>query len=88
MLKYVRIFRQWQVPYIFDPGQQLTSLKAGELKLAISSAKVLIGNDYEIQLILNKLGLTIKKLIDTGFSDMEPSPPIAFSLNIYSPSAS
>jgi len=55
MVKYVKIFKRRQVPYIFDPGQQITSLKAGELKFAITGAKVLVGNDYEIQLILDKL---------------------------------
>lgn len=57
MLKYVKIFKQFKVPYIFDPGQQITGLSAKELKWAASRAKVLIGNDYEIELILNKLRL-------------------------------
>ncbi len=63
MVKYVKIFKRWKVPYIFDPGQQITSLKAGELKSAISGAKVLVGNDYEIQLILNRLKLKLSQLV-------------------------
>lgn len=62
MLKYVKIFKQKKVPYIFDPGQQIISLKGSDLKSAINGAKVLIGNDYEIELILKRLGLTLEKL--------------------------
>lgn len=57
MIEYAKIFKQFKVPYIFDPGQQITGLSAKELNLAIKPAKVLIGNDYEIELILNKLGV-------------------------------
>ncbi len=62
MLKYVKIFKQKKVPYIFDPGQQIISLKDKDLKSAINGAKVLIGNDYEIELILKRLGLNLEKL--------------------------
>jgi adenosine kinase len=67
MLEYVKIFKRNNVPYIFDPGQQITSLKTKELKWAIFGAKALIGNDYEIQLILNKLKIKfnqLKKLVE------------------------
>ncbi len=57
MVEYVKIFKQLKVPYIFDPGQQITSLSAKELKWAASGAKVLIGNDYEIELIMKKTGM-------------------------------
>lgn len=62
MIEYAKIFKRNKVPYIFDPGQQITSFRDSELNQAISGAKVLIGNDYEIQLILNKLKLGMKKL--------------------------
>jgi len=62
MVKYAKIFKQNKIPYIFDPGQQITSLSAKELKWAINGAKMLVGNDYEIELILKKLGLKLKQL--------------------------
>ena len=34
------------------------------LKIGIDGAKILIGNDYEISMILKKLSWTKKKLID------------------------
>lgn len=62
MIEYARIYKKLKIPYIFDPGQQITSIAGRELKLAITGSKVLIGNDYEIQLIQNKTGLSLDKL--------------------------
>jgi len=63
MIEYVKIFKRFKTPYIFDPGQQITSLSAKELKWSAKGAKVLIGNDYEIELILKKTGLKMAALI-------------------------
>jgi adenosine kinase len=62
MIEYVKIFKQLKVSYIFDPGQQIISLSAKQLKWGIKDAKVLIGNDYEIELILNKIGVKMAQL--------------------------
>lgn len=62
MVEYIKIYKKLNVPYIFDPGQQITSFTNTELKQMIEGSKVLIGNDYEIQLILNKLSLNLEKL--------------------------
>jgi adenosine kinase len=56
MVNFPKLFKQNKTPYIFDPGQQTTSLSGGQLKQAISGSKVLIGNDYEINLISKKTG--------------------------------
>jgi hypothetical protein len=45
MIEYVKMFKRLKAPYIFDPGQQIISLSAKELKWATDGAKVLIGND-------------------------------------------
>ena len=62
MREYAKIFRQNDLPYIFDPGQQIAYYSAKELRYAIKGAKMLIGNDYEIQLILNKLKIKLSVL--------------------------
>ena len=62
MVKYAKIFRQMRVSYIFDPGQQVANYNEKELRYSIKGAKMLIGNDYEIQLILNKLKIKQKQL--------------------------
>jgi len=67
MIEYVRLYKELGVDYIFDPGQQITSFTSAELKRVIQGAKVLIGNDYEIKLVLNKLNINssnLEKLID------------------------
>ncbi|NUM25747.1 MAG: carbohydrate kinase family protein [Candidatus Buchananbacteria bacterium] len=63
MVALPKIFKQKTVPYIFDPGQQTSSLTGGQLKTAISGSKVLIGNDYEISLILKKTGWSLKNIL-------------------------
>jgi adenosine kinase len=56
MVKLPKLFKQKNIPYIFDPGQQTTSLSGSQLKQAILGSQVLIGNDYEINLISKKTG--------------------------------
>ncbi|MFC1615460.1 carbohydrate kinase family protein [Patescibacteria group bacterium] len=58
MIEYFKIYQKMKIPYIFDPGQQVSALSGDELSQAIAGAKVLIGNDYEIQIICNKIGNT------------------------------
>ncbi|MFA4941059.1 MAG: carbohydrate kinase family protein [Patescibacteria group bacterium] len=62
MLEFIKIFKVNKVPYIFDPGQQITSFSAKELLFAINLARVLIGNDYEIEFILKRLKLDLEKI--------------------------
>ncbi|MCD4760682.1 carbohydrate kinase family protein [bacterium] len=62
MLEYAKIYNELGVPYIFDPGQQVTSFTVPELRRMVKGASMLIGNDYEIKLILDKLALSSSKL--------------------------
>ena len=62
MLGHIKIYKELKIPYVFDPGQQITSFSASDLNLAIKGAKILIGNDYEIELIIKKLSVNIEKL--------------------------
>lgn len=64
MIKLPKVFKQKKVPYIFDPGQQVSSLGGQQLKTAIKGSKVLIGNDYEISLILKKTGWSQKQILN------------------------
>jgi adenosine kinase len=45
------------IRYIFDPGQSLPALSASDLLDAITGCAILMVNDYEFELILNKTGL-------------------------------
>lgn len=62
MVRLPEIFKRKKISYIFDPGQQVTSLTSAQLKKAITGSEVLIGNDYEISLISKKTGWSEKTL--------------------------
>lgn len=63
MKKYPKVFRRTGTRYIYDPGQQIPVLSKGNLINGLRGAMALISNDYELSLILKKIGLTIKKLL-------------------------
>lgn len=57
-----------EVPYLFDPGQQIPVLSEEELRTAIRSAAGVFMNDYELSLILEKTGWSEEELVsETGF---------------------
>ena len=55
MVDYADFYTKHNIPYIYDPGQQITSLTATELKRAIKNAKIFISNDYELSMALKKM---------------------------------
>ena len=57
MLSYPGICKTRGIDYIFDPGQSLPMLEATNLTKAIEGCRILIANDYELELIINKTGL-------------------------------
>ena len=62
MVELPLLFKENKIPYIFDPGQQVTTLSGEQLKQAIKGSKILIGNDYEIKLIQKKTKWTLEDL--------------------------
>jgi len=63
MKKYVTECKKFQKPYLYDPAFQIDNFTAEELRDGITGAKILIGNDYEIALIEQKLEITHEKLV-------------------------
>ena len=57
MLNYPRACKASGIEYIFDPGQSLPMLEAQDLIQAIDGSRILISNDYELDLIMDKTGL-------------------------------
>lgn len=49
-------YRDKKIPFMFDPGQQVTALSAEDLKNGIDGSRVFISNDYEAALIEQKTG--------------------------------
>ena len=63
MVNYPRICKQRGIGYIFDPGQSLPVLAAEDVADAIDGCRILISNDYELDLIMSKTALDKKDLI-------------------------
>jgi len=63
MVNYPRVCKERGIRYIFDPGQALPVLQSEALIEAITGCSILIVNDYELDLILNKTDLTKKALL-------------------------
>jgi adenosine kinase len=64
MVSYSMDYKEHKIPYIFDPGQQITSLSADQLNDVVSGSKFLIANDYELELIIEKTGLKKNELLE------------------------
>jgi len=58
MMNYPRACTKKGIDYIFDPGQSLPMLDAKDLVQAIEGCRILICNDYELELIMSKTGLS------------------------------
>jgi adenosine kinase len=54
MFDYSMACAEKGIPYIFDPGQSLPGWKGEELIRCIRGSRLLISNDYELELILRK----------------------------------
>jgi len=62
MLRLVRECRQRGVPWVFDPAHQLPHLSGADLVDGARGAWVLIGNDYELEMIQRRTGRTMDEL--------------------------
>lgn len=66
MKRYISSCKEHGLRYMYDPAFQIDNFSPEELSEAINSAELLIGNDYEIALIEQKLGITHEELILMG----------------------
>ncbi|TSC53370.1 MAG: adenosine kinase [Microgenomates group bacterium LiPW_16] len=55
MINFAKECQKFGIPYLFDPGMQLPRLSVEDLACGVRVAKILIGNDYEMALINEKL---------------------------------
>jgi adenosine kinase len=63
MVNYPLACKEKGIDYIFDPGQSIPMLEAKDLVQAIEGCRILISNDYELDLIMSKTGLNKKDLM-------------------------
>lgn len=63
MINYPRQCKKAGIDYIFDPGQALPVLQGADLIEVITGCSLLIVNDYEFNLIMDKTGLSKTELL-------------------------
>jgi len=63
MVEYPRACKERGIDYIFDPGQSLPMWDAENLARTVEGCRILIVNDYELDLLMHKTGLTKKALL-------------------------
>lgn len=51
-----------KLDYVYDLGQQVTNITVEQMKLGLSHAKILFGNDYELGTILGRTGYKADEL--------------------------
>ena len=64
MIKFCKQCQQLKIPYMLDPGMQLPALSSSDLQDMLNGAAILIGNDYEISLLKEKLSLDDQKILN------------------------
>ena len=64
MVKFVKECQNSGTDYMLDPGMQLPALDPEDLKMMTANATILIGNDYEISLLKEKVSLDDKQLLN------------------------
>lgn len=63
MDNFVSQAKKLSIPYLYDPAQQIPRISPKELKNGINGAEILIGNDYELALIMKKTGFTKNEIL-------------------------
>ena len=64
MIEHARQFAEAGIPFIFDPGQGMPLFDGDDLKTFLKQATWLTVNDYEMQLFLDKTGMTPAEVSD------------------------
>ena len=64
MRRYPAECRELGVPYVYNPAQQIVMLSGDDLRDGVTGATVVLGNDYEFQMIENKTGLTPDAMLE------------------------
>ena len=64
MLAHSQLASNRDLQVVFDPGQQISLFTRTELCQLISEADIIIGNDYEIVMLLRNSGLSREKILE------------------------
>jgi adenosine kinase len=64
MDRYARECRELNIPYIYDPSQQVARVDGDELTRGLTGAHILILNEYEYNILQKKTGLDESHILD------------------------
>ncbi|MDO9081698.1 MAG: carbohydrate kinase family protein [Humidesulfovibrio sp.] len=63
MVELPEYFKKAKIPYIFDPGQQITALTGEQMTQAVTGSLALCTNDYELEMVMKATGLSRPELL-------------------------
>jgi adenosine kinase len=63
MSKYPRECRELDIPYLYDPGQQVVRMDPADIRAGLQGAQSLFVNEYEFELIQKHTGLKADDII-------------------------
>ncbi len=64
MFRLVRECREARIPWVFDPAHQLPHMTSADLEEGSRGAWIVIGNDYELELIRERTGRDQRALLE------------------------
>ena len=64
MVQYPRECKELELPYIYDPSQQIIRLSGEELAEGVRGSTMTIVNEYEFEMLKNKTGWTDQKVAE------------------------
>ncbi|MCL6589486.1 MAG: carbohydrate kinase family protein [Firmicutes bacterium] len=65
MIKWALECKELGIPYLFDPGMQIPRLSGADLRQGILGARIVVFNEYEYTLMLEKTGLTREEILNS-----------------------
>lgn len=60
----IKLYRKYRIPFIFDPGQQMTAIPLKLFREAMAWCNLFISNEYEFSLAAKRLALSSETLRD------------------------
>lgn len=64
MYNYARIYGEKDIPYIFDPGQNIPAFSGDQLLEMLKGSRLFISNDYELEMTMRSTGLEKVQLLE------------------------
>jgi adenosine kinase len=64
MVRYVKECKELNIPYLYDPSQQIPRLDEADVHSGVDGALALFVNDYELGMIQRRTGLSLPEILE------------------------